>query len=182
MIASKNKKCNICKEKFTPRFSSFQKTCENPKCVLANRELEKKKEDKKWIADKKESLKTTSDWLQLLQTVFNTYIRLRDKDLPCISCDTTKTDIQYCAGHYFTRGAFPNLRVDEDNVHKQCNEHCNNKLSGNLLEYRPRLIARIGIDRFNALEERKQTELKLSLPEIKEKIAYYKDLIKQLKK
>jgi ssDNA-binding Zn-finger/Zn-ribbon topoisomerase 1 len=141
--------------------------------------FQKKKEDKKWVAEKKESLKTHSDWMQLLQIAFNTYIRLRDKDLPCISCGQNLQGKKTDASHFYSCGAYPQLRVDEDNVHNAC-VHCNQHKGGNLHEYRKRLPARIGQERFDALEERKQQELKLTLPEIKEKIAYYKGLIKEL--
>lgn len=73
---------------------------------------------------------------------FNRYIRLRDQDLPCISCGTTKPDIQYHAGHFKTTHV-TSLRFDEQNVNKQCSR-CNNHLSGNLAEYRKGLVAKYG--------------------------------------
>ncbi len=177
------KKCKICQEVFKPTFSSLQTTC-SPKCAIEFASKQVKKENAKaWQAEKKErkeKLLTTSDWLQLLQTVFNAYIRERDFGKPCISCGTRKP-VQMCAGHFYSRGAYPNLRVDEDNVHGQCNKKCNLKLSGNLLEYRPRLIKKIGQQRFDELESRKQNDLKLTLPEIKEMIIHYRALTKELK-
>ena len=122
---------------------------------------------------------TLSKWIKLAQPVFNEYIRLRDKELPCISCGTTKP-VKYDAGHFYNRKAFPNLRFDEDNVWKQCSKNCNVELGGNLLEYRASLILRIGQERFEALEARKHIERKYSIPEIKELIQLYKSKIKQL--
>lgn len=55
------------------------------------------------------------------------------------------------------------------------------RLSGNLIEYRIGLIKKIGQQRFDELESRKQTDLKLTLPEIKEKIVHYRSLTKELK-
>lgn len=72
-----------------------------------------------------------------------------DRHLPCISCGRHH-DGQYHAGHFRTTGANPELRFDEDNCHRQC-APCNNHLSGNLISYRPALIAKIGQVRFDAL-------------------------------
>lgn len=44
-------------------------------------------------------------------------------------------------------------RFDPDNVHAQCIQ-CNHYLSGNLLEYRKRLIDKIGLERVEAVEQR----------------------------
>lgn len=185
----KPKKCKACGVKFTPPLNRPLAVACSPACGIAltrhaPEEIEKidKQHAKVWIRDKKRELVTTQDWLQLLQQVFNQWVKLRDKDQPCISCGTTKEDIQWAAGHFFSRGAYPNLRVNPDNAHKQCNNHCNLHLSGNLENYRPRLIERIGEERFAALEAIKNEPLKLTEPEIKELIAHYKAKIKELKK
>lgn len=81
---------------------------------------------------------------------FNRFIRLRDQDLPCISCGTTKPDIQYHAGHFKTTHV-TSLRFDEQNVNKQCSR-CNNYLSGNLAEYRKGLVAKYGQEVLDRLE------------------------------
>jgi len=180
----KTKICIVCQNEFKP-FKTTQKVC-GIKCSLIHaKEKTKQKEVKSWNKEKKyrkEKLKTYSDWLKYLQIVFNTYIRDRDKKDPCISCGTTRQNIKYDAGHFFSVGAFPNVRFDEDNVHRQCSNNCNVKLSGNIHEYRPRLIKKIGVERFEALELRaRKTDLKLSIPEIKEKIEYYKQKTKLLK-
>lgn len=181
----KPKECVVCGEDFMP-FKTTERVC-SLTCALAYAKSDvDKKNAKAWRKEKKirkEKLKTQSDWLQDLQKDFNTFIRLRDRDQPCISCGTTRTDIKYDAGHFWTTGGFPNVRFDEDNVHKQCSNNCNLKKSGNINEYRPRLIAKIGIERFEALEFRARNGvLKLSIPEIKEKIEYYRKMIKDMKK
>ena len=176
-------KCKMCKTTFKPTYSTLQSVC-SPKCDIEYSSIQLKKEnEKKWKIEKKErkeKLLTTSDWLQLLQQVFNAFIRERDYKLPCISCGTT-ANVQYHAGHFYTVGAYPNLRIDEDNVHKQCGNNCNRKLHGNVLAYREGLIERIGEERFNALESRKQQELKLTLPEIQQLISHYRMKTKELK-
>ncbi len=85
------------------------------------------------------------------QTIFNTWIRLRDKGNLCISCD--KICKKENAGHYKSVGGFPELRFEPLNVHLQC-EYCNTYLHGNLIEYRKRLIKKIGLEKAEWLEKK----------------------------
>jgi gamma-glutamylcyclotransferase (GGCT)/AIG2-like uncharacterized protein YtfP len=88
------------------------------------------------------------------------------------------------AGHFYNAGHYPGLRFDEDNVHGQC-IHCNNFLSGNLIEYRDNLVMKIGLVRFDRLKLRaasyKRTGYKFSRFELEEKIKYFQSKIKELK-
>ena len=88
---------------------------------------------------------------------FNKYIRLRDTDVNgygnCISSGQPLrygTELAH-AGHYFSGGKFPSLEFNEDNVHLQ-GKSDNYFNAGNQLEYRRRLINKIGIDRVEKLE------------------------------
>jgi hypothetical protein len=137
-----------------------------------------KANDKRWAKEKKERkerLKTRPEWLKDLQDVFNTFIRERDKDKPCISCGTFTGKMN--AGHYKSVGGSPELRFNELNVHKQC-EYCNTHLSANLIEYRIGLVKRIGVDIVEFLERKDHAPLKLTVEEIKEQIKVYRDKIK----
>ena len=87
------------------------------------------------------------------QAAFNKYIRLRDDKEPCISCQRHHQG-QYHAGHYKTVGAHSELRFNEDNCHKQC-APCNNHLSGNIENYRPNLIKKIGRESFDKITDHK---------------------------
>lgn len=131
------------------------------------------------MRERKEKLKSRPDWLKDLQRVFNEFIRLRDVDLPCISCGRYHKG-QYHAGHYRSVGACPELRFNEDNAHKQCSA-CNSHLSGNILEYRLGLIEKIGLERVEFLERKDHPPLKLSVEEIKDLIKVYKAKCKELK-
>ena len=109
--------------------------------------------------------------------IFNKYIRLRDKDKPCISCG--KEIKNGHASHYYSVGNYPNLRFNEHNVHLSCVE-CNVFKHGNLLEYEERLSNRIGVfNKYLLYKERHNTN-KLSIPELEEKINEYKLKIKNL--
>ena len=129
----------------------------------------------------KEKLKTHSEWLNDLQKVFNTYIRLRDKGKPCISCGAIYGKYTPTAGHYFSVGSSPNLRFNEDNVHGQCWYNCNKNKHGNIAEYTPNLIDKIGIDRYNELLNNRNKPLMMSIPEIRNLIFFYKDKIKVMR-
>ena len=119
-----------------------------------------------------------SDWLKIAQTHFNTYIRERDKNNVCISCQ--KPPLKKNAGHFFNANNHYNVRFDEDNVHLQC-EHCNTFLSGNLIFYRENLINKIGIKSFESLENKARITRKFTISEVKEIIEIYKAKIKTLK-
>ncbi len=171
------RKCLVCKDKFTPQ-NNTQIVC-NPACAV---EYMKKQNAKNWKQEKKvikEKLMTKSDYLNIAQKVFNTYIRLRDKGKPCISCgqiDRGKRD----AGHFFSVGAYPNLRFNENNVHAQC-VHCNRDKHGNVKEYDLRLQKILSKEDYQNLLKQRHEPLKLSIDEVKELIAIYKQKIKELK-
>jgi hypothetical protein len=177
----KQKKCRICKTKFTPT-RALQPTCEEYECKLAyavehaNKAIERKKKSETKLL--KEKVKTLSDYAQETQSVFNQYISLRDEGKGCISCLTTKPNIQYHAGHYRSVGAAPHLRFHELNVNLQCSS-CNNHKSGNSIEYRINLIKRIGIDAVEWLESQNKAA-KYSKEDLIELKAGYKQKIKEL--
>lgn len=173
----KEKKCKAkgCDNKFTP-FNSIQKWC-SPACGYAISQEVKEKEFKKETVRRKKALKSRSDWLKEAQTAFNAFIRERDMDLPCISCGRFH-DGQYHAGHYKSVGANPELRFNEDNCHKQC-APCNNHLSGNIANYRPNLILKIGQTALDSIEGENALQ-KLTIEQIKDIKSEYKKKLKEL--
>ncbi|MGV8004303.1 recombination protein NinG [Photorhabdus temperata subsp. temperata] len=159
------RKCKICCEWFMPKYHNIWWCSPDHGTELAikkrNRDREKaeqalKKKRQQELAEKKDKLKARklavkplSYFRNQAQQAFNAFIRERDKYQPCISCGRFHNG-QYHAGHYLTIKAHPELRFDEDNVHKQC-APCNNHLSGNIINYKPCLIEKIGQERFNRL-------------------------------
>ena len=121
-------------------------SCCGARCAL----MYVRNKDKKELKERKEKLKSRSDWLREAQTVFNKWIRERDKGLACISCGRN-TGSKINAGHYLAVGSHPELRFNELNNHLQC-EHCNTFLSGNQIQYRAGLIKKIGIEQVEWLE------------------------------
>lgn len=146
----KAKKCKSCGKEYQP-FRPLQRVC-SPMCAINLTRTEKKKAFNRETLKMKTRIKTRAQWEAGCQKAVNRYIRARDNNKPCISCGTERQDIQYAAGHYLTRGGHSELRYDEDNIHKQCNKHCNLELSGNIAAYRINLIKRIGLVRVEWLE------------------------------
>jgi hypothetical protein len=175
----KDKKCKVCLVLFTP-LRPLQSCCTWQCANLYAKELNEKKEKKDWQKRKamlKKELLSLSDWLKLAQQVFNKYIRERDKNQLCISCQ--KPPLKKNAGHFYNANNHYNVRFDERNVHLQC-EHCNTFLSGNLISYRENLIKKIGITDFNNLSEIAHVTRKYNIQEIKELIELYKNKLKNI--
>lgn len=177
MKKPRRKKCKACGESFQPT-QFAQIVCKPFPCSIDYAKDKAKKADDKARRERKQELKPISHWLNITQKVFNEFIRIRDYREPCISCGNLDSP-EWCAGHFRTRGAASNLRFDEDNAHKQCNRHCNLALSGNVAEYRPKLIAKIGQERVDALENNNESK-KWDYQELKLMRTHYSKKIKEL--
>lgn len=182
----RSKKCKICGSEFQT-YDSFRKWC-CPDCGVKYAQEQLKKQREKAIAKRnreeklkikatKERLKSRAKWLSEAQKVFNKFIRLRDKNEPCISCGKHRNS--YDAGHFKSVGSNPELRFNEDNCHKQC-VYCNQHRHGAIDDYRIGLTKRIGLARVEFLDRKDHPPLKLGVPEIKELIKTYKAKVKEL--
>lgn len=145
------KRCRICKKPFNP-FNSMELCC-SAKCAIEWAKLTPAEKQAKQLkrlvaAEKREArakLKTRKDYEREAQRAFNQWVRWRDRFDGCISCHMPATyQGQWHASHYRSTGAAPELRFDERNVHKACAQ-CNSMKSGNVVEYRIRLIQKIGL-------------------------------------
>jgi hypothetical protein len=175
-------RCLNCKQVFEVKKFN-QKYCDNIDCklvcALKNLEKIKAKESKEWKKRKRDIIKgmeTVQDLLRITQKTFNSYIRLRDKGKPCISCLNDKPK-KVNAGHYYSSGGHKNLTFNEDNCHLQC-EYCNTFLHGNLISYRNNLINRIGIERLEQLDKEAHIVRKFTREELRELNEYYKQKLK----
>lgn len=137
----------------------------------------KQRYEKKLKKAKQPSLKELKDSLQRL---VNKYIRLRDKDEPCISCG--KWSNKFDAGHYINQGSTGALRYNEDNIHKQCSLNCNKYLSGNKIKYRIALVKKIGSPRVELLESQIHDVKKWTREELEELKTYYKEQLSNIDK
>ena len=146
--------------------------------IKGKKQVENKK--KKERAELKESLKSISAVINDVKKVFQHFIRLRDKNKPCISCGN-KNPADWCGSHYFPAGVYSGLIFDERNCHGACNTYCNKHLSGNLVNYRIGLIERYGEEYVLKLEQdslslKQYKYTREELQQIKEK---YKQKIKE---
>ena len=194
MLAAKQPKPKTCKNpacraSFVPQRLG-QAVC-SPKCALATVEVQKAKEKKSLaqagrrdIKVRKEALKTRGDHIREAQQAFNEYIRTRDQAAGhlCISSgkplDWSGNAVD--AGHYRSVGSAPHLRFDERNCHAQSKQD-NRFLSGNAVDYRIGLIARIGQEAVDALES-DQSVRKYTVDEIKAIKATYRAKTRELKR
>ena len=177
----KPKKCKVCNTLFTTT-KTTQRVC-GWECAKAEaerirekKEASRKKQVAKQLREQKEKLKSRADWMKEAQQAFNAWIRYRDKDEPCISCQRHHAG-QYHAGHYRTTAAAPELRFNELNVHKQCSV-CNNHKHGNITEYRINLVKKIGVEKVEWLEGKHEAK-KYTIDELKEIKEKYKTLLKR---
>ena len=181
------RKCKQCRQVELPPASKCTDIIEkrgycSAECLViddkAKRAKAAEKKERKAMQEAKERVKTRAQWQKEAQASFNAYIRERDKALPCVSCGRHH-DGQYHAGHYRTTAAAPQIRFDERQVWKQC-APCNNHLSGNIANYRPELIRRIGLEQVEDIEN--NSELKRwTIDELKQIKAEYKAKLKELK-
>lgn len=174
------RRCKQCEARFKQE-RPLQYVCSWACSIKYNAKLEANKEAKEWREKKKEmktDLLTHRDYIKILQTVFNSFIRERDKGNLCISCDTPMAGRKGDASHYFAT-TYQFLRYNEDNVNLSC-VPCNQFKHGNFAEYTPRLEAKIGVDRVQWLHAHRHDRFYMTTKEIKEKIKEYKNKIKQL--
>lgn len=183
-------KCRNCKAEYT-RQQAMQTWC-SYECAMA---IVEARQLKAWNAEtrkRKKALldKDRSHWIAKAQTAFNAWVRARDAGLPCISCGEVSPPItrggQWDAGHFKSRGAYPELRFTEDNCHKQC-KVCNGGSNtpgtkGRTVAscYEEELVRRIGQDRVDALKGKTVTA-KWTIDELKAIHADYTARLRQLR-
>lgn len=121
---------------------------------------------------------------QRLDKVFSEYIRLRDaNDLgfcKCVTCGEMWRWQMIHNGHYVDRRHI-GTRYDERNCHSQC-FNCNVGLRGNLSKYKRAIIRLYGVSVLEELESKRRSLEKWTIADYKEKIAYYKEEVKRLRK
>ncbi len=183
-ISGKPKKCKHCKTPFVPA-RSFQTWC-SPDCAVeiaraaqAKKQAQEASKERAEHAKRKEATKTKGEHAKDAQAAFNAFIRERDKDKPCISCGRCHRG-QYHAGHYRSVGSSPELRFEPLNVHKQC-APCNKHKSGNVIEYRLRLLRRIGVEKVEWLEGPHEPK-RYTIEDLKAIKAEYRAKLRELQK
>lgn len=188
------RKCAICKSP-DARYSSGLKAYCSPECgsklamaILKNQKVVAEKEERKvWAAKKKIMNDTVPNWTKKAQTAFNKYIRLRDRERPCVSCGRLESELKHNGsgglwdcGHYRSVGACPELRFEPLNAHKQCKK-CNSYQSGNHVEYRFGIAARLTKKELEFIEGPHEPK-RYRVEDLKEICAEFKARCKELEK
>lgn len=156
------RRCYVCKVKFKIDPQRLSKVVCSPECAEDEKgiragEIRRKRlksEERKKDRERLDKISHGLSWHKKnVQKLCNQYVRMRDKDLSCISCGkpASNTPNDWDAGHYRSVGAAPHLRFNVLNIHKQC-KHCNQYLAGNIVMYRLGLIDRIGLAEVEKIE------------------------------
>lgn len=158
MLASQPspKPCIHCGKPFLPQYTHMQIAC-SLTCAarFAKKQREaKEKQEKAQTRERKRAIRKLSEFRADAQKAFNEWVRLRDAHLACISCKTWNPPMvpggQWDAGHFLSRGAYPELAFEPLNVWKQC-KVCNagsgkfaHKARTVAQKYEEELLRRIG--------------------------------------
>jgi len=178
---AKLKSCKICKDKFTP-IRQLQPTCEAMSCMIeyANKHLNKKAKAKKTQARRELKAFNESDikiLKKLAQKLFNQFIRLRDKDLPCVSCGKIIGINETSHASHYRPATNSRLRYDERNVFRSCVK-CNVFLSSNAIKYREALVIKLGSEVVEELDNTNEP-YRYTADELQEIITEYRGKLKE---
>lgn len=181
------KKCKVCKEGFTPQYSSIEPVCKNYDCrvafALKTAEKQKLTKEKKVRQEKsalREKLKGIPELKKELEKEINKICCEIDKFAGCISCNGNTTPQ---AGHYHTVQSNGAIRFNLDNLHMQ-DYNCNCAKGGNIHQYDLGLIERYGKDYWEYVKfdlVQKFPLLKMAVFEYQEKISKARSIVKWLK-
>lgn len=160
-MKSVTRRCSTCRKKVSSEeavIGSLRAFCSYP-CLQSFTASQRGKQavqlaKAKEVKERKEKLKTRSDYVKEAQAAFNRYVRIRDSNRGCISCGSMpeqKLGGTMDCGHYRSRGSAPHLKYDLRNTAGQCVK-CNRYLSGAVTDFRIGLIKRWGSVRIEQLE------------------------------
>ena len=150
------KRCKVCRQPFEPRqpmavVCSLE--CAKSLAVSIRGKTEKQAaiKQRKLDRERKDKIKSLSQLANEAQREVNRYVRARDFKEGCISCDKPATwQGQWHASHFRSVGAAKQHRFNLWNINKSCSV-CNNWKSGNIGEYAPRLLQKIGQEKYQFL-------------------------------
>lgn len=144
------RKCKYCKERYTPKHSSLE-PCWKYECRIKHLQANTAKINRVNKAKAKDKIKSYSQRLGEAKKVFQKWVRVRDKDLPCISCNAKVSSV-WDGSHFKKAELYRGVIFHENNVNKSCGK-CNRYLGGNELNYRVGLITKIGEQAVIELEQ-----------------------------
>lgn len=193
-------RCKHCKVKFTPERVGqiVHADCVVPymEAQIAKRQAKQRAEQKvkakveqAVFRKRKRAIRRLSEFRADAQKAFNAWVRARDADLPCVSCDETSLPMlpggQWDAGHFLSRGAYPELALEPLNCWRQC-KSCNagsgkfaHKARTVAQKYEDELLNRIGPEKLAWLKGPHEAT-KYTREDYEEIEATYKAKLKEL--
>ena len=151
------------------------------KRIIPQAKVKANKEQKKFDAVTRESLKTLSDYTKELQKEINTIVRLIDKDFKCISTGKPLNE-KYDAGHFYSCGSNPSLRFNLLNIYAQ-SVYANQHLSGDQINFINGINENYGSGLKSIVLRLKKDYpiLKLDREQLKQKTQIARSIVKHLK-
>lgn len=136
---------------------------------------------KKAKVPKKKTI-SRSQLVKRLDSVYSQYIRLKNADSEgyciCVTCGDRVHWQAIQNGHFISRAKYP-TRWHDENCHPQCMRD-NIFLRGRYIDYTLYMIDRYGRDRLHELRNLSLNGAKISTPELREKIEYYRGKVAEL--
>jgi len=127
---------------------------------------------------------TRKDYVKQLDSIFSTFIRLRDSTkewiVVCPLCWARVNWKQAQNMHFISRGCW-RYRYDEDNCHAGC-MRCNVILHGNYILYTRWMQNTYGIKKVDEMINKKAQVYKIPTPQFLEMIEYYTQKVDKLYK
>lgn len=150
----KPRPCTHCHSLFTPQRMG-QRVC-SPICAIRFVKAEQAQE-KAELKQRKQKAKSRGKWEEECRRIVQKIARIRDRNDGCISCHLPSTwGGQWHGSHYRSHGAASAVQFHLWNIHKSCSS-CNRDKGGNIIDYTPRLIAKIGQEKVDWLMAQNST-------------------------
>lgn len=159
---SKPRHCDVCKTLYTPARMG-QRVCSVPCATKSAKKARKEaveaaRVERKQDRARLEKLKKISELETDCRKIVQEIARIRDREDGCISCHLGPNyDGQWHGSHYRSHGGCSSLQFHLWNIHKSCAQ-CNKFKAGNIAEYRPRLVEKIGADRVDWLDNQPKSQ------------------------
>jgi len=172
-------KSSTCENTYVPR-NMQHRTCSWQCAINYQREVVARRK----VKENRKALKEFRDGdiphlKKVAQQEVNKYVRLRDINECCLSCEAPPGYRQE-AGHYKSSGGHASIRFHTLNIWSQCHK-CNCHLSANLVPYRANLIKKIGLEKVEWLESQNQPR-KYTVEYLTKLIRVFRRKIKQIEK
>ena len=169
---AKEPKCKDCGE-----VGHYAIACrKTPRKPILSRSKAVKPKKAKVPTKKKPKAKKRSWYVKELDRVFSIWYRQSQADkngnVECYTCSKVMHWKEIQTGHFFTR-ATQATRWDEANVRPQ-DYRCNVALNGNYITFTRKMLSEIGKEALDELEHQSLNGEKISTPDLRELIEYYK--------